>query len=804
MCAFATSSFLATSAAAVDFAHEIVPLVRKACGECHTGESKKGGFSMNDREQLVNGGESGSAIDLDNPRESELLRRVTSNDYSDRMPPEGPSLTKAEVELLRRWITEGTEWEPGFKFESDSYEPPLKPRKVQLPTNHDGHKHPVDRIVAQYFHDRNIPWPQRVPDEQFLRRVSMDLIGLLPTIEERACFLADERHDKRERLVDELLARPTDYAEHWLTFWNDLLRNDYGGTGFITGGRSQISNWLYQALETNLPFDKMTRDLIAPSTPESRGFIDGIKWRGNVSAGQTVEIQFAQSVGQAFMGINLKCASCHDSFIDRWKLQDAYRLAAIYSEQSLEIHRCDKAVGEFATPGWLFPELGEIDPNATRDERLRQLAQLMTHRENGRVTRTIVNRLWHRLFGRGIVHPLDAMQTPPWCDDLLDYVAEDFRENGYDLKHTLRLLATSEIYASHAEVRNSGAVASQLFTFAGPQPKRLTAEQFVDALWQLTGVAPRQYDAPVIRGGLNMDETDLPELTAQWIWGDSAADGKTLEAGEEILLTTSVKLDSEVITGVAVVTCENEYSLYVNGRLVLNGDGWQRVGSVTLHDKFKSGNNQIAVIAKNQGSQSNPVGLLFQAAWIPIEGEVATLASGDAWKWGVAANNRKEGRLGALPNDLSSVMIVPALPAWSAAVKQPFRMALARGTSGAELMVRASLLKSDFLMRSLGRPNRDQIVSMRPEELTTLEAIDLANGTVIADAISQSAETLSTSDPATKKLHAIDFFVRALTREPTETERRLLEEFVIESTDSSGLEDALWSILMLPEFQTIR
>ena len=124
-----------------------------------------------------------------------------------------------------------------------------------------------------------------------------------------------------------------------------------------------------------------------------------------------VEVQFAQSVAQSFLGINLKCASCHDSFIDRWKLDQAYGLAAVYATRPLEIARCDKPTGLMATAGWLFPELGKIDPQATQPERLKQLAALMTHPQNGRFQRTLANRLWHRLMGRGIVHPVDAMQT---------------------------------------------------------------------------------------------------------------------------------------------------------------------------------------------------------------------------------------------------------------------------------------------------------------------------------------------------------------------------------------------------------
>src|SRR5690606_33836845 len=112
-------------------------------------------------------------------------------------------------------------------------------------------------------------------------------------------FLADRDPNKRDQLIDELLNDRFGYAEHWLSFFNDLLRNDYSGTGFITGGRKQISKWLYESLLANKPFDVMTRELIAPPSLESRGFIDGIRWRGEVSAGQTLEIQFAQSIAQS-------------------------------------------------------------------------------------------------------------------------------------------------------------------------------------------------------------------------------------------------------------------------------------------------------------------------------------------------------------------------------------------------------------------------------------------------------------------------------------------------------------------------
>src|SRR5690606_19369439 len=194
------------------------------------------------------------------------------------------------------------------------------------------------------------------------------------------------------------------------------------GTGYIDGGRKQITTWLYAALLNNMPYDQFVRELISPSSG-SEGFIKGFKWRGNVNASQTTEMQFSQNVAQVFLGINLKCASCHDSFVSEWKLADAYNLAAITAEKPLELHRCDVPQGTFAKPGFLFAELGEIDGSLPREERLAQLAHLITDPRNGRLPRTIVNRLWHRLMGRGIVHPVDAMDSDPWSPELLDYLA---------------------------------------------------------------------------------------------------------------------------------------------------------------------------------------------------------------------------------------------------------------------------------------------------------------------------------------------------------------------------------------------
>jgi hypothetical protein len=627
---FAQALSLLSLSAAVDFSHEVLPILEKHCVECHGGEKSKGGLSMNTRALVLEA----DVLEPGDPGKSLLIEVLTAEDPDDRMPPPGKKkapLNAAEIDVLKRWIAADVPWEEGFTFAKDRYEPPLKPRMVKLPPGPKG-ANQIDLIVAAHYKANKLDRPSPSDDSTFLRRVSEDLVGLPPS-PELVAMLSEGKPLDREAVVDRLLADNQGYAEHWMTFWNDLLRNDYGGTGFITGGRKQVTTWLYPALLGNKPFDQFVRELVAP-TKESRGFIDGIVWRGTVNASQTTQIQFSQNVSQVFLGINMKCASCHDSFIDRWTLKDAYGLAAIYSETPLELTRCDKPTGEMAQAAWLFPELGQIDASKPRDERLKQLAALMTHPDNGRTQRTIVNRLWAQLMGRGIVHPVDAMNTAPWNEDLLDLLANHLVSSGYDLKAVLRLIATSRIYQSRADVREEE---GGKYVFNGPVRKRMTAEQFLDAIRSVTGAWPK--------------------------------------------------------------------------------------------------------------------------------------ADGDAFKKGGAGGQ------------LNAVMEAHGLKKWD---DRPIRTAFG---------------KRDSLQAALGRPNRDQVVTSRPDSVTTLEAINLANGPELAGLIREGAEKLGKDADPEDLIRNI--FRASLSREPT-TEEMAISRFMLGAKPSTEqTEDFMWSIFMLPEFHYI-
>ncbi len=788
-------------AAPADFVHEVVPILRQHCAQCHAGEKRKGGFSMNTRESFLAGGENGPVASADRSSDSVLIRRLLSEDPDFRMPPEGERVSAEQIQRLRQWIDDGLVWTPGFAFKKPAYDPPLRPRQVELPPAAEGRPHPVDRILDAYLLERNKPRPGPIGDGAFLRRASLDLIGLLPTPEALERFVSDQTPDKRTRLVRELLANDLAYTEHWLTFWNDLLRNDYTGTGYIDGGRKQISAWLYRSLQENKPYDRMVRELVAPA-PESEGFARGIRWRGEVSAGQSVPVQFAQSVGQAFLGINLKCASCHDSFIDRWKLEESFGLAAIYSDKPLELHRCDKALGRMAQPAWLFPELGQVDASRPPAERLRQLAALITHPENGRLARTLANRLWRLLMGRGIVHPPDAMQSEPWNADLLDCLAAHLAANQYDLKKLLEFICASQAYQSQTEAVEAGSE-DHAYVYGGPRPRRLTAEQFVDAVWQITGAAPQKHDAPVVRGGTNASAGAKLQLAGRWVWASSAREGSLPPAGEAISLRKKFELDRRPVQAGAAITCDNSYVLYINGRKAQSDENWEQAEAVVLDSFLVEGRNEILIVARNGGAEPNPAGVWFEARLRFADGAERTLATDGSWEWTRALPDG-QGRFVQESADWQAAVVLADPAIWNARLGGALAPVLAQAALAPRAMVRASLMNSDLLMRALGRPNREQIVSVRPSDLTTLEAMDLSNGQLLADWLESGARTLAARRWASNEAFTRWLYAFALARPPTSDELAAVRMPADRPMTPPELEDLLWAVCALPEFQFVR
>ncbi len=462
---------------------EVRSIFAHNCYKCHSSEKIKGELRLDKKVFVMKGGESGDVISAGHPEESEMIRRLElPREDEESMPPKGKTLTEKEIATLKLWIKLGAPWPENADEKSVYRVAKLEPRKPALPADESGFKNPVDQFVNAYFKDKKITWPAPVNDRTYIRRIYLDIIGLLPPPEKVDAFITDPDPEKRHKLVEELLQRNEDYAQHWLSFWNDVLRNDYSGTGYITEGRFQITDWLYEALIKNKPYDVFVKELISPDK-RSEGFIRGIEWRGTVNASQRVEMQAAQNISQVFLGLNLKCASCHDSFVSDWTLKQAYDFANIFSDTTLEINRCDVPTGAMSGTRIIFSELGTIDSTANVDEKLKQLAAFLTAPKNGRLYRTIANRIWSQLMGRGIVAPTDLMDNVPWSQDLLDWLASDFVENGSDLKKLIFTIATSRTYQMPSvEIKSEEEILAEDYTFKGMHRRKLSAEQFADAV----------------------------------------------------------------------------------------------------------------------------------------------------------------------------------------------------------------------------------------------------------------------------------------------------------------------------------
>lgn len=462
---FLVSAFT-LAAQPVDYARQIHPVFVARCFACHQGAQPQAKLSMATRDALLAGGVSGPAL-VPGDAQASLLAARLKGERGARMPLAGAPLSPGEIKLIETWINEGAK----ITGVTPSGPAPAYSLKLEAPANTD-----IDQILKIK--------PNPVADHLYARRAYLDLWGLLPSPAEQQAFARDQRKDKRLHLINQLLENQRHYSEHWITFWNDLLHNDEGVT--YIGDRQTITPWLLKSLRENKPYDQFVQALLNPqSKDDPEGFLKGVNWRGTVNASQTPVMQAAQNSAQVFLGVNLKCNSCHDSFISHWKLKEAYALASFFSDQPLEIARCDNGTGQMAKPGFLFPELGTVNENATLAEKRAAAARLFTTKENGLFARTIVNRVWKKLFGRAIIEPIDEMEGPAFSPALLDWLAQDFVNHGYDMKHLLRTIMASNAY--QLPTVSTGNARDVKAPFNGPWPRRLTAEQFADSLAAITG-----------------------------------------------------------------------------------------------------------------------------------------------------------------------------------------------------------------------------------------------------------------------------------------------------------------------------
>lgn len=354
-------------------------------------------------------------------------------------------------------------------------------------------------------------------DATFLRRVSIDICGTLPTPQEVVDFLADTQSDKRARLVERLLDRP-EYASYFALKWADILQNR--GAGYATSkqrqGTTLFAAWIRDSLAANKPYDEFVAEILTASGSQNEN-PPAIWYRAVRKSPEYVE-----SVAQAFLGVRIQCAQCHHHPTERWSQEDYFGLAAVFSRVGRKGGFADaevptdeiiylKQTGSVIHPrtGAVLPPRPLGGPNfelGLHDDPRLSLARWMTQPENPFFARTMVNRMWAHFLGRGFVHPIDDSRStnPPSNPELLDSLAEEFAGSGYNIKRLIQTITGSYAYGLEAAPHPGNA--GDMQTFARFYPRRLTAEVLLDGVSQVL-------DVPTTFGGVpaGTRAIDLPD-----------------------------------------------------------------------------------------------------------------------------------------------------------------------------------------------------------------------------------------------------------------------------------------------------
>lgn len=762
---------------------EVRAILAHNCYQCHNENKQKGGLVLDNKAGVFKGGESGLVVVPNQAEASELYKRIIlSPDHEDVMPKKGKVLKADEIAIIKLWIKNGAHWsDQALKVFPEAA---LALEKPVLPTS-SKKEHPVDQIIDAYFASEGIKWPAVVEDPIFIKRAYLDILGLLPAPGAIDEFIKDTDPNKREQLIDVLLSDTSNYTQNWLSFWNDLLRNDYSGPGFITGGRKQITDWLYTSLEENKPYDQMVKELVNPSKA-SEGFIKGIEWRGEVNASQTIEMQAAQNIGQSLMGINVKCASCHNSFVSNLTLEQTYGFASIFADSVLELNRCDKPIGKMAKVSFIYPELGEVDAERIKD-RLLRLSQVMVKPENGRLYRTVTNRMWDRLMGRGIIEPLDEMDNTPWNATLLDWLAADFIDSNHDLKYLIKLIMTSEAYqlptvkyAKQEDLRSA-------YQFKGPVLRRLSAEQFSDAVSQV--IAPVYATLAYNPSG--------EKLAAQRIWHKEIKFERVVlpEPGKRYFRKTFSLANKPIKAAKVLISVDHSYTLYLNGEKVAQGADWKKVDALDVADILEAGQNIIAIEGINEGSIANPASILLAMKIEYETGDALFIKSDRTWKSTDELPEDNWTSMDYKEEDWKEVRNYGSAN-WGNLIDFSFE------AHNGEF-ARASLVKQHPFMKALGRPTRENVTSSRDEQATLLQALELTNGAFFNGVLEVGAEAWIEKYNKDSQKIANELYQQLLGRSPTKGEMATIIDLLGDDPQKEALQDLFWSVLILPEFQFV-
>lgn len=366
---------------------------------------------------------------------------------------------------------------------------------VALPVNND-----IDRFIGhKLLAEKAEPTPL-IDDWAFARRVSLDVLGRLPKPAEIEHFFALDPARRRPQFIDEVLQSP-EWADHWVGYWQDVLAENPNIINPTLNNTGPFRWWIHESFADNKPFDRFATELILMEGSVLAGGAGGFAMASQNDAPMAAK---AHIISQAFLGMEMKCARCHDAPYHDFTQKELFSVAAMLSRGPQAVPKTstipggEDAIksllvkvtlkpGEKVPPEWPFAELvnGDtvVDMLQDRTDRREQLAALVTSSDNHRFAQVIVNRLWQRYFGRGLVQPVDDWEHPaPSHPELLAWLERELVASGYDLKHLARLIFNSHAY--QRQPANSDPTAA---LFAGPLRRRMSAEQVVDSLFGAAG-----------------------------------------------------------------------------------------------------------------------------------------------------------------------------------------------------------------------------------------------------------------------------------------------------------------------------
>ncbi|QEG24651.1 DUF1549 domain-containing protein [Mariniblastus fucicola] len=439
----------------------------------------------------------------------------------------------------------------------------------------------IDELVLEQLQRLNLPPSPPASDEVFLRRVFLDTIGKLPTPAERDEFLSSDDADKKSKLIDELLQRP-EFVDYWTYQWSDLLL--VNGTKLRPKAVEAFYEWIRKNVEANTPWDQFVREIL---TAKGSSVENGAT---NFYALHQDPENMAENASQAFLGLSIACAKCHNHPLEKWTNDQYYAFANMFSRVRAKGWGGDARNGDgvrtlflTSTGELIQPITGKAQPPAPLDgeplefddvrDRREPLADWMTSPENPYFARSITNRVWSRFFAVGLVEDVDDLRVsnPASNEKLLSATASYLIEKDFDLKELMRAILNSATYQRSSETAPGNGTESRFYSRY--YPRRLMAEVLLDAVSDATDV-PTEFKEILLPGqGVKKIETPYPKGTRAIQLYDSAVKSRFLK--------TFGRNDREI-------TCEcqrtDEPSM-VQVLHIANGD--------TLNEKLESKDNRV-------------------------------------------------------------------------------------------------------------------------------------------------------------------------------------------------------------------